>query len=195
MSGLRTAPDDRREDQRGQALIELAIVLPVFMLIVFGLVDVGRLVYTNATLSQAAREGARLAAAEANWIGSSHPACVADESGITSARPGAHICPADVASFKSHIETAVERMTVALGPIAAVHISCNDGSVADPVPGDGWTEDDGGNACHDGSGNAISGSGEMVSVRVEYTYDLFTPIASSLFESVPLSASATMIIN
>jgi len=195
MNRSRVVPEDRRADERGQTLIEFAIVLPVFMLIVFGLVDVGRFVYTNATLSQAAREGARLAAAEANWIGSNHPACVADESGITSARPGAHVCPADVASFKSHIEAAVERMTVAVGPIAAVHISCNDGSVADPIPGDGWTEGDGGNACHDGSGNAISGAGEMVSVRVDYTYDLFTPIASSLFESVPLSGSATMIIN
>jgi hypothetical protein len=192
---LRPRSGHRREDERGQTLIEFAIVLPVFMLIIFGLVDVGRLVYTNATLSQAAREGARLAAAEANWIGSNHPACVVDESGITSARPGAHICPADVASFKSHIESAVERMTVAVGPITSIHISCNDGSVADPVPSGGWREGSGGNACHDGSGNAVSGSGELVSVRVEYTYDLFTPIASSLLESIPLSGSATMTIN
>ncbi len=192
---LRNATGAHGERERGQSLIEFAIVLPVFMLIIFGLVDVGRLVYTNATLSQAAREGARLAASEANWVGSTHAACVADASGITSARPGAHVCPADVAALKSHIAEAVERMTVAVGPITSVHISCNDGSSDDPAPTGQWTEDSGGNACHDGLGNAVSGTGELISVRVEYTYDPFTPIATSLLGSVPLSASATMIIN
>ena len=59
----------RRTNQEGQGLVELAMVLPVFMLAVFGLFDVGRLVYVNSTLSQAAREGARVAATEAGWIG------------------------------------------------------------------------------------------------------------------------------
>lgn len=181
--------------ERGQTLVEFALVLPVFMLIVFGLVDVGRLVYTNATLSQAAREGARLAAAEANWIGSTHPACVSDASGITAARPGAHVCPTDISAYKSHVEDAVQRMTVAVGPITSVHISCNDGSADDPAPSGEWTEGSGGNACHDGLGNAVSGRGELVSVRIEYTYEPFTPLASSLLDSIPLSAAATMIIN
>ena len=47
---------------RGQALVEFALAFPVFILIVFGLVDVGRLVYAYNTLSDAAREGARIAA-------------------------------------------------------------------------------------------------------------------------------------
>ncbi len=59
----------RRGAEDGQALVEFALVIPVFLFILFGLLDVGRLVYTNSTLSQAAREGARLAAAEAGWIG------------------------------------------------------------------------------------------------------------------------------
>jgi Flp pilus assembly protein TadG len=46
----------------GQSLVEFALVFPVFILIVFGLVDVGRLVYTYNTLGNAAREGARIAA-------------------------------------------------------------------------------------------------------------------------------------
>jgi hypothetical protein len=184
-----------RDREAGQTLVEFAIVLPVFLLMVFGLIDVGRLVYTNSTLSQAAREGARLAAAEARWIGSNHPACVDDESGITSARPGAHVCPVDVAAFKSHVAEAVERMTVAVGPIAVVSVSCNDGSVSDPAPSGAWTEASGGNGCQDGLGNPVSNEGELVSVRLEYTYDLFTPIVSSIIASTPLSSSATMIIN
>jgi hypothetical protein len=186
---------NRRERDRGQALVEFAVVLPIFLLVVFGLIDVGRLVYTNATLSQAAREGARLAAAEARWVGSDHPACVDDQGGITSARPGAHVCPVNVAALKAHVAEAVERMTVAVGPITSISISCNDGSVADPAPTGAWTEGTGGNGCADGAGEPVSNQGELVSVRLEYTYDLFTPIVSTFIASTPLSGSATMIIN
>jgi hypothetical protein len=185
----------RQQHERGQSLVEFAVVLPIFLLVVFGLVDVGRLVYTNATLSQAAREGARLAAAEASWIGSNHPACVADESGISASRPGAHVCPVDVAAFKAHVSDAVERMTVAVGPINTVYISCNDGSGSDPAPSGDWTELAGGNGCANEDGDPIAGSGEFVSVRLEYTYDLFTPFVTSIVGSTSLSSAATMAIN
>ncbi len=185
----------QRDGEAGQALFEFAVVLPVFLFIVFGLIDVGRLVYTNATISQAAREGARLAAAEARWVGSTHPACVSDESGITSARPGAHVCPVSVAALKSHISDAVGRMTVGVGPITSIYISCNDGSGMDPAPSGDWDESSGGNGCADADGDPVSGSGDLVSVRVEYTYDLFTPLVNSLVPSTPLSGAATMTIN
>ena len=48
-----------RERSSGQALVEFALVFPVFVLILFGLIDVGRYVYTSNAISQAAREGAR----------------------------------------------------------------------------------------------------------------------------------------
>lgn len=44
---------------RGQAMAEFALVLPLFVLLVFGLVDVGRVVYINNAAAQGAREGAR----------------------------------------------------------------------------------------------------------------------------------------
>jgi Flp pilus assembly protein TadG len=50
-----------RRRTTGQSLVEFALVLPVFLLIVFGLVDAGRLIYTYNTLSNAARDGARVA--------------------------------------------------------------------------------------------------------------------------------------
>ena len=188
------APRDHEQD--GQALVEFALVLPVFLLVIFGLLDVGRLVYTNSTLSQAARESARLAAAEASWIGITAPSCVGDESGITAARPGAHVCPGDVASFKSNIVSAANRMTVTLGPISDVYISCHGSLIADVQPSGDWTEAVGeGNGCQDVSGNAIASSGDLVSVRVEYDYNTFTPFISSILGTVPLSGSATMIVN
>jgi hypothetical protein len=51
----------RRTRSRGQALVEFALIFPVFMLILFGLFDVGRAVFAYTAITNAAREGARLA--------------------------------------------------------------------------------------------------------------------------------------
>lgn len=53
------------ERSRGQALVEFSLVFPLMLLLVFGLIDLGRLVYANNALSQAAREGARYGSVQA----------------------------------------------------------------------------------------------------------------------------------
>ena len=45
---------------RGQSLVEFAVVLPIFLLVVCGLFDLGRAVFVYSSLTNAAREGARL---------------------------------------------------------------------------------------------------------------------------------------
>lgn len=52
---------DRRAGQRGQALVETALVLPIVVMLVMGLFDLGRGVYAMSAVSNAAREGARTA--------------------------------------------------------------------------------------------------------------------------------------
>jgi Flp pilus assembly protein TadG len=47
--------------QRSQSLTEFALVAPVLLMMIFGIVDLGRVVYFIATLNQAANEGARVA--------------------------------------------------------------------------------------------------------------------------------------
>ena len=49
---------------RAAALVEFAIVLPILLLLVFGVVDFGRALYTANNLTSAVREGARLASAQ-----------------------------------------------------------------------------------------------------------------------------------
>lgn len=51
----------RRNRGRGQALVEFALIIPIFLLFVFGILDLGRAVYAYSTLNNAAREGARVA--------------------------------------------------------------------------------------------------------------------------------------
>jgi TadE-like protein len=47
--------------QRSQSMVEFAIVAPILLLLLFGIVDFGRIIYIYATLSQAVNEGARVA--------------------------------------------------------------------------------------------------------------------------------------
>ena len=53
-----------RATGRGQALVEFALVLPIFLLLLFGFLDVARYVYATNAYGQAAREGARWGSVE-----------------------------------------------------------------------------------------------------------------------------------
>jgi Flp pilus assembly protein TadG len=54
--------------QRSQALIEFALVSPVLLLLLFGVIDIGRAIFYYDTLSHAAREGARTAVRASNQL-------------------------------------------------------------------------------------------------------------------------------
>ncbi len=166
----RTAGSRRRS---GQGLVEFALVLPIFLLILFGVIDLGRYVYLNSTLSQAAREGARVAAVEASWMGKSDPSCGA---------VGGPNCPADVVALRSDILEGANRMIQPFGSIAGadLYTSC----AAPPAPNPVTTQ-----TC------AVPSIGGMASVRVVATFRPLTPLISSIFPSIPTQASATMAIN
>lgn len=54
------AGQESKRRQHGQAVTEFAIILPVFFLLVAGMIDFGLGIYSDLTLVNAAREGARL---------------------------------------------------------------------------------------------------------------------------------------
>lgn len=63
---------------RGQDLVEFAIVVPLLGLIVFGVLDLGRLFHAGITITNAARVGARIGALRSdifNCNPASDPAC------------------------------------------------------------------------------------------------------------------------
>jgi hypothetical protein len=51
----------RKRRQGGQALLEFALVLPIFMVALLGMIDLGRVIWANDSLTNAAREAARYA--------------------------------------------------------------------------------------------------------------------------------------
>jgi len=56
---LEVSPDPNKIAQRGQSLVEFALSSVVLLLLVGGLVDIGRAIFISESLSSAAREGAR----------------------------------------------------------------------------------------------------------------------------------------
>ncbi|MGH8867316.1 MAG: TadE/TadG family type IV pilus assembly protein [Actinomycetes bacterium] len=62
---MRTLPALARKAsgrEAGAAAVEFALILPILLLLVFGIIDFGRALNAQITVTQAAREGARLAA-------------------------------------------------------------------------------------------------------------------------------------
>jgi Flp pilus assembly protein TadG len=182
----------QRSRGAGQALVEFALLFPVFILILFGLLDAGRLLYMNSVLSQAAREGARVAAAEASWIGkttTNDPSCVTSAALITGANPGAHVCPPAVIgptnSLQADVTAAANRMVSPFGAVKDVYFSCQPTGT---VPPSSWTNVDCANANRAPTKN-------VVWVRVDQTFTPITPVIGQILGAITTSGSATMVIN
>jgi Flp pilus assembly protein TadG len=162
-------------ERSGQSLVEFALVLPIFMLLLFGLIDGGRLVYQHSVLSQAAREGARLASVEASWIGVSDTGC---------GSAGGPVCPATAAAMKTDIITAANRMISPFATVtsADVFVRCDPSG---GTPTGNWT----------GSTCTSNAAGNVASVRVAGTFRPITPILAQIVGNVSMSASTSMVIN
>jgi Flp pilus assembly protein TadG len=55
-----------KRSEKGAAALEFAIIVPVLLLLVLGLMDIGRLLLVNMSLLSAAQQGARVSAMIAN---------------------------------------------------------------------------------------------------------------------------------
>lgn len=169
-----------RERTRGQSLVEFALTLPLLIVLILGLVDVGRLVYQSSTLSQAAREGARVATVQAYWVGRNDTGCN---------QPGGPTCPASLNELRTNVLAATNRNLVPFGALADedLHLACHpDGS----APSGEWTSPT--QNCTDAADRV---PGADVSVRVTMEFTPITPIIAQLIGSLNLDGSATMSIN
>jgi hypothetical protein len=52
---------DRARCQRSQSMVEFALVAPLLLVLLFGIVDFGRVIYVYVTINQAVNEGVRTA--------------------------------------------------------------------------------------------------------------------------------------
>ena len=87
---------------RGAAAVEFALVLPLLLLIVFGIIDFGRALNTQITLTQAAREGVRLAALGQPGVVSQTQAAA---TGLSPVSVTVASCPADAGPTDNAVVT------------------------------------------------------------------------------------------
>ena len=89
VSNPKPGPSSRRSSRRrGQAMVEFALVIPIFMLVLSGILDFGFALFDRMTVINAAREGARAAVmvSDTSTIGTVAPAsaiAAATQAGLT----------------------------------------------------------------------------------------------------------------
>jgi Flp pilus assembly protein TadG len=154
----------RGRSRAGQSLVEMAMVLPVLAFLTFGLVDFGRAYYFQVSITNAAREGARVAILNI-YTGPQNPTCSNSNSYAT--------CPVQT---DANIISAVnnELMYSAIAPtsitICPPHDS-NSSTAGCPNTSnrvDNWT-----------SGIATN-QNYYVNVIVTYDFQLYTPLMQQL---------------
>ena len=182
-----------RRKQKGQALAELALVLPILLMVVFGMIEMARLVQTYLAVQHAAREGARYAvvglpAQEACAWSSFDGYDIYPRDGVCTARKGdGDVCRTEYSEFRTDAikEQAKE---------AAIGLPW-DPSVTEPTaPRHLGVMVQGQPSFYDDTMQDCPGvPGARVRVMVFFNLPVITPILSGALPTVRVSASTEMI--
>jgi Flp pilus assembly protein TadG len=73
--GTRRRRDNRARTERGTTIVEAAIVIPLLLTVLFGIIEFGFAYNDYLAVRSAAREGARLAAVDNSCVGGAAAAC------------------------------------------------------------------------------------------------------------------------
>ena len=160
---------------RGAAAVEFAIVLVVLLLIIFGIIDFGRLLFAVQGMKAASREGARTAAVQAQWGVSTKLASPANSSASSAS------------AASGSIVKAVSDAGQAAASLAGASSFTVTSSVNLPSSPAGFAPCSATTATPPGAG-----TGNPVTVTATTSFSWFTPVGifSSGIQSV--SASTTM---
>jgi TadE-like protein len=185
-----------RESETGQSMVELALILPLLLMIVLGTLEFGLIFDHHLSLEYASREGARTGSALANANGVS-PACTEVDRQIVAAvervltSPGSEVDLHEVSEIRIYKSLAnggetpgavnVWKYTPGTGPVVdgkALNFSHFSGT---------WS------AC--GRSNDVVNP-DMLGVRVAYTYRFQTPLGGLLGgASLALADRTIMVLN
>lgn len=107
----------RRSGGSGQGLAEFAFIIPMFLMMMFGIVDFGRVIWARNSLENAAREGARYAIVHGGSYGQKCPVGPASSTVTVPAASGT--CPYPSPS-KQSIYLAAQAFSIAPGSGLAI---------------------------------------------------------------------------
>jgi Flp pilus assembly protein TadG len=163
----------------GQSLVEFAMIVPVFLMLLLGLTEFGFVFTHHLTLEYATREGARMGAALASGNGSTVPCADVDGYVIAAVQrvltsPGSQVPASRVNQIRIYKSDASGNQ---IGSSVNVWVpgsaTAADGTalVFQQSGSTGW------NAC--GRNNATANP-DSIGIQLSYTYDYVTPLGSLL---------------
>jgi Flp pilus assembly protein TadG len=169
---------NRWRGRAGQSLVEMAMVLPILTLLTFGLVDFGRAYYFQVSITNAAREGARVGILNI-YTGPKNPTCSNSNAYAT--------CPVQIDSAISQAVT---------NELAYSNITPGSITICPPHDSTGSTA-----GCPDSSNRvdnwlAQNPTNYYVTVNVKYDFQLYTPLMQQLVGNpIHMSVSVQMRTN
>ena len=169
-----------RRGSRGQSAVEFALVAPLLFLLIFGIVDFGRAMFYQNEITNATREGARIAILASNPCNTVY-GDPADNCSTSATPSGPTVC------------SAIEGSATLIS-----NWSCGEDAVlpASPSPGWAYVEVDqapptAGSTCPGAVGatdpaavhTPRSGGTLLITVTIRYYFQPITPIVGALFPS------------
>jgi hypothetical protein len=182
----------KRRDARGQTLVEMALILPIFVLVLVSIFDLGHVVWSNNSLANAAREGVRFAIVHGG--SETNPCPVGPPAGSAVIPAPSTGCPYPAPS-KQAIKNIASDWARNAGTSINVYVCYGSVALADVMSCDasGGAPDDSQDV--DAlSGTASDARGQTVTVLVTANVALAAPSFFGL-GAISLSSSSTMVVN
>jgi hypothetical protein len=155
----------RLKDQKGAFVVEFALILPIFLLLIFGIMDFGWYFFVQHTLQFATREGTRLALVGRQLDDPGHPGQL-------------------LSREASIVKTIRENAALAVNNPNEVHIYIfpvsSDSGYQDPTNYENLPRD-------------VGGAGDYMRVKTSYTFRFMTPLIGAFFPQwkIDVQAQAT----
>ena len=176
-------PERQRDGEKGQSLVELSLILPVFLMLLLGMLEFGMAFDHVITISYATREGARIGAALVNGGGATgcgtgqSPNAASVDPQIVAAiervltSPGSQVALSAISEIRIYKATATGAETT--GSVNVWRYSLNGGPVVDGAPLDFAAITTAWQACS--RTNTLPAP--SIGVTIRYRYGFATPLA------------------
>lgn len=166
-----------RDRQRGQGLVEFALVFPIIVLLLIATFDMGRAVYAYTSIANAARQGARVAAVNQLYPAGSVTTCAENMpvEDMTSGGTPTWSARACAAAAATSLGLTPSNVTVAYAAPSGSTLACPAG----PAPAAA-------------SANTPFHVGCIASVTVSYPFAPITPLIGGFLGSFTMSSTSQM---
>ena len=163
--------------EKGQTLVEFALILPILLLVFFVIIESGRLFHAYITVQHAARVAARYAV-----TGQRDPNCTWWWNGGTPSDDELRVCSVMAVGHSQTSALAVDPAATWNDPrhLEVCVYALKDGEVPDCAP-------------REGKYGYVGDPNEKVTVQVSYGLEIITPLLRPIARSVPVVGQAEMI--